>query len=446
MPELSCEIIESVVFGHAVGDALGVPVQFFSREKRDQDPVSEMRSFGVYPFPAGAWSDDTSMALCALDSLARGQVWFDEVMANFGRWYYKDEFTPTGKMFDVGGTCAEAINNYFIGHKSVYECGPADERANGNGSLMRIYPFILFSIFRDGELDTELIASASALTHTHSRAKLGCCIYAYVLVELLNTPSKAAVYSGLEKAKIRLSNDPEFSHYRRIFSEGFSELLRDEIKSSGYVVDTLEAALWCLVTTGSYRDCVLKAVNLGGDTDTIAAVAGSLAGALYGIDAIPPEWLDILIRREYIEALCEKTYDKWRATFAHKRNNRREWLIRVPLTVETLADVPLGKVTFYASAAPGAMGVGCRLSLYAKDGDKLAEYRGSKYETVLKEWLEGALFKSSDEWADSYLGFGNYLYLKKEYLEKYLRETAEMSPGRMYKLLPELIMRVVSGE
>lgn len=315
VPLISLEKIESVVFGHAVGDAVGVPVQFFGREKRDIDPVAEMRGYGVYPFPAGAWSDDTSMALCALDSLANGRVWLDEIMVNFGRWYYKDEFTPTGKMFDVGGTCAEAINNYFIENKSVYDCGPADERANGNGSLMRIYPFVLFSIARDGEIDRELIEAASALTHAHSRAKLGCSIYALVLAELLNTPSKAAVYRGLEKAESKLSDDPEFSQYHRIFSEGFFSLPCDEIKSGGYIVDTLEAALWCLMTTDSYRDCVLKAVNLGDDTDTVAAVAGSLAGALYGFEAIPTEWMDTIIRCEYIEAMCKRAYEKWSLHF-----------------------------------------------------------------------------------------------------------------------------------
>ena len=104
---------------------------------------------------------------------------------------------------------------------------------------------------------------------------------------------------------------PEFDHFKRIFADDFEALPEEKIKSTGYVVDTLEAALWCLLTTESYRECVLKAVNLGGDTDTVAAVAGGLAGALYGIEGIPEEWLNTLIKREYIEEICERAAVCW---------------------------------------------------------------------------------------------------------------------------------------
>ena len=117
---------------------------------------------------------------------------------------------------------------------------------------------------------------------------------------------------GLEFARGELDFWSEFEHYTRIFDPDFAKLPREEIKSTGYVVDTLEAALWCVLTTDNYRDCVLRAVNLGGDTDTIAAVSGGLAGALYGYDTIPDEWLNTLLRREYIEGLCEVAAGMWR--------------------------------------------------------------------------------------------------------------------------------------
>ena len=104
---------------------------------------------------------------------------------------------------------------------------------------------------------------------------------------------------------------PEFEHYRRIFAPDFEMLSMDEIKSTGYVVDTLEAALWCVLTTDSYRECVLKAVNLGDDTDTVAAIAGGLAGALYGYDSIPNDWLSQLKKKNYIEKMCEDAFGKW---------------------------------------------------------------------------------------------------------------------------------------
>jgi ADP-ribosylglycohydrolase len=131
-------------------------------------------------------------------------------------------------------------------------------------------------------------------------------------MHLLNDSSKSTIELALRRAEIHLREYGELSHYGRIFEPDFANIPKNGIKSSGYVVDTLEAALWCLLTTDSYRECVLKAVNLGEDTDTIAAIAGGLAGALYGYEAIPGEWLDKLLRREYIEQLCERAAQNWR--------------------------------------------------------------------------------------------------------------------------------------
>lgn len=136
------EKVKAVMLGHAVADALGVPVEFASREKLDNAPVTDMKGFGTYPYPAGCWSDDTSMALATLDSLSEGNLNFDDIMVKFGAWYYHDKYTPTGKRFDVGNTCSLAIENYYDNHKSVVDCGLNDERSNGNGSLMRIHPFV----------------------------------------------------------------------------------------------------------------------------------------------------------------------------------------------------------------------------------------------------------------------------------------------------------------
>lgn len=301
--------IKAVMVGHAVGDALGVPVEFCSRAELQTDPVTDMRGFGSYPVPAGAWSDDTSMSLAALDSLAGGKIDWCEIMENFTKWACDGAYTPTGEMFDIGRTCLDAI------HKHITEptlaptaCGMDGEYANGNGSLMRIHPFALIIWGNDRllpELDN-IIDNASSLTHAHERAKLACRIYARILLALLDDPSKETALSALKSAKKQYKNNVELCRYARLFDVEFAHLPIAEIRSTGYVVDTLEAALWCLLTTDSYRECVLKAVNLGDDTDTIAAVAGGLAGALYGYEAIPNEWLDTLIHREYIEKMCER--------------------------------------------------------------------------------------------------------------------------------------------
>lgn len=302
--------IKSVILGHAVADALGVPAEFCSREALDKHPVTGMAGYGTYNLPAGCWSDDTSMTLAALDSLASGEVDYDGIMTNFGRWYHNGEYTPAGVMFDVGGTCRQAIFNYTRHHKKPLECGLTDAYSNGNGSLMRILPFVLYSEFMPCQR-LELIREGSMLTHAHPRSQIGCLIYSVILTGLLRCPEKASVFHGLNQVMHLFREEPEAAFYHRMFAPNYAYLDRDQIKSSGYVVDTLEAAVWCVITTDSYAECVLKAVNLGEDTDTVAAVAGGLAGALYGLDGIPQAWLDKLKKREWIEAMCERAAKNW---------------------------------------------------------------------------------------------------------------------------------------
>lgn len=306
--------IKSVMIGHAVGDALGVPVEFCSRDELDTGPVDDMEGFGTYPYPAGCWSDDTSMSLAALDSLSKGDIDWDEIMLNFRKWLEEDAYTPTGECFDSGRTCVKAILSYFAYGNSVQTCGQTGEHSNGNGSLMRIHPFVLFTEYGEylgNWLD--IIHQASALTHAHERSVIACGIYAILLRQLLTAPNKQSIQVALDIAKEKYSQYAEFSHYQRIFESDFTQTRRSEIKSTGYVVDTLEAAVWCLLTTDTYSECVLKAVNLGDDTDTVAAIAGGLAGALYGYDSIPEEWRNTLVRRDYIEEMCERAWQQWRA-------------------------------------------------------------------------------------------------------------------------------------
>ncbi len=304
-------MIQSVIFGHAVGDAVGGPVQFQPREERDRYPVTDMMPLYGQSLPKGAWSDDTSMSLCAMDALTKHGLDFDAVMENFRKWLFGNEFTPTGKTFDVGRACFKAIDRSRNGNEAE-ACGCHGEYENGNGSLMRIYPFSLYLYRFDFSLDEklDLIHRASALTHAHPRSCIGCGIYTFILWELLENPTKQGIRDGLKRAETYYKDRHELYHYHRLFEDNFASLPRDEIKSSGYVVDTLEAAIWCLLTTDNYRDCVLKAVNLGLDTDSVGAVAGSLAGLLYGYEGIPEDWRNSLLKKENFEGIgkqfCEK--------------------------------------------------------------------------------------------------------------------------------------------
>ena len=317
------EKIKAVMLGHAVGDALGVPVEFCTREELAQNPVTDMMGWGSYDVPPGCWSDDTSMALATLDSLGSNRIDYAQIMNNFVAWYYRGEYTPEGKMFDIGGSCRAAIRRYQESDvKSPLECGLSDEHSNGNGSLMRIHPMALYLFVRGEEekAAVEVIHKVSSLTHAHARSRIACGVYAHILWELLSSPRRASVLYGLKRAKkfyrenLKDSEKDELLLFEDEIFKLSEELPSDEkIESSGYVLDTLRAAIWCLLTSGSYEECVLKAVNLGEDTDTVAAVAGGLAGALYGMDAIPSAWLAELKKRDYIEKLCESAYTSWTA-------------------------------------------------------------------------------------------------------------------------------------
>lgn len=302
------ELIRSVVYGHAIADALGVPVEFTGRSTLQRNPVTGMRGYGTHDMPAGTWSDDTSMALATLDSLAHG-VDYTDTMARFCDWMENDAYTATGEMFDIGITTSDALHRYLIGTPAL-QCGRHGDRDNGNGSLMRIYPVVLYCcVLHPDEYDTaamiELVHNYSVLTHAHPRSMVGCGIYAFVLRALLNGNS---VTDGLFEANAFYKASEyceELQHYSRIFAEDFRNTPVDEIESGGYVVSSLEAALWCVMNSESYSDCVLTAVNLGRDTDTVGAITGSLAGSMYGINDIPNEWIGTLLNRELIEEIIE---------------------------------------------------------------------------------------------------------------------------------------------
>lgn len=305
------------IMGLCVADALGVPVEFNSRERLKADPVTDMRAYGTHNQPSGTWSDDTSMTLCLLDSLSDG-LDYQDIMGQFKSWLTEGKYTPHGDVFDVGVVTRQAIMRFMSGVEPL-QCGGVGERDNGNGSLMRILPLLFYiqslygTDFQEVDEAYDMIHQASALTHVHKRSQIACGIYLSVASMLIgNMDLTIAVELGIYKAVEYYKGKPEYktelSHYRRLSDKSFSEINEAEIRSSGYVVDTLEAAIWCLINTKSYKDCVLMAVNLGDDTDTVAAVAGGLAGLYYGNENIPIEWTAKIVKKDYIEELSDKLH------------------------------------------------------------------------------------------------------------------------------------------
>lgn len=303
--------------GLIVGDALGGPVQFMTRKEVKSNPVTDMEAFRYEGgYPAGTWSDDGSMALATYDSIKKlinkglNEVDYEDIMENFLKWYDEGEYTPTGFAFDEGGTTCEALEAYKK-TRDLDTCGQTDDWSNGNGSIMRILPMCIFCFEKEKEgvyseeKAMEVIERTSALTHAHIRSKIGCGLYYKVVKEILEKSEgetlEKLIQQGID-AGANYYDDKEnyrkdLYKYRRLLELfEFKSLPEAEIQSGGYVVETLEAAIWALITTDNFKDALLKVVNLGDDSDTTGAVTGGLAALYYGIDAIPKNWLEAVNR------------------------------------------------------------------------------------------------------------------------------------------------------
>jgi ADP-ribosylglycohydrolase len=290
--------IASLLLGVAVGDALGVPVEF---RPRGSFRVTDMQGYGTYTQPPGTWSDDTSLTLCLAESLSRG---FNprDIARNFVKWRDEGAFTAWGEVFDIGSATAKAIARLKEG-VAPEDAGCVGENENGNGSLMRIAPLVFYL---DGKPESErfkAVKTVSSITHAHAWSVTACFIYCEYLLKLLDGKDKKAAYAELQsdfRAGCPYLHDNPLYKFARILQADISALPETAIKSGGFVIDTLEAALWCFLNTENYPDAVLKAVNLGEDTDTTAAVTGALAGLAYGQSDIPPGWLKTLAAYEEI--------------------------------------------------------------------------------------------------------------------------------------------------
>lgn len=303
------EMTKSCILGLAVGDAMGVPYEFMRRDQAEAAATfNHMNADSFYHSqPAGAWSDDTAMTLASLDSLTRRQGFSPEdMMAAFLDWYLNAAYTSTGVTFGVGGTVNRALCSYMQ-KVPAQECGRGRFRDNGNGSLMRISPVSLWCAFQEipREKEIQLVSDASAITHSHEISKLGCLIFTDYLKAIVRKPDAQQAYCTI----CSLTYSERFSTstlkaYARILNHKLPELPRHNLKESGYIVDTLEAALWTTLNTSSYKEAIAETIRLGYDTDTVAAVTGSLCGILYGSEEIPNVWKDELLNREYLEKLC----------------------------------------------------------------------------------------------------------------------------------------------
>jgi len=347
---MKSNICKDILIGIAVGDALGVPVEFKSRETIAKKPVKGMIGYGTHNQPPGTWSDDSSLAFCLAESLCTGYH-IDDIASNFVKWLDQGFWTPYGVVFDIGNTTHNAISNLRKGGDPVL-AGETGIHSNGNGSLMRILPLLIQTVNLKFKERFKLISEVSSITHAHPRSVLGCLILMEYAKKLMHEDPRSALWTLSLDFSNELGDltelEKEMVHFSRLFdgmtSSEYAGLRKTDrkaieatkfidsampsiakvgatgIRSGGYVVDTLEASIWCLINSNSYKEAVLLAVNLGDDTDTTGAVTGGLAAICYGYDTIPDKWVNQLARKDDILALSERLHQYYlKLNFEHNQ-------------------------------------------------------------------------------------------------------------------------------
>lgn len=310
--------MKNIILGMAVGDALGVPYEFIGRSEMRRKPCKDMIGFGTHNQPSGTWSDDTSMALCIIDSLCNG-LNYSNMADKFRDWLYGGLWTPHGFVFDNGIATRNAVDRWRSGKYLAIECGGVDYSSNGNGSVMRTLALVPFLEGKDVYRRYDIVSKVSSITHGHWISIMSCFLVTEYAIAIRQGFDKFVAFDiavgSLESVKeieIEYGNMNE-DDYNKYFQSKI-DLIRGgasegDFTGSGFSRETAFTSIWCILTTDNFKSATLKAVNYGDDTDTTGCVTGGLAGLLYGMDddkGIPSEWLSQIARKEDIIELVEK--------------------------------------------------------------------------------------------------------------------------------------------
>ncbi|MDD5581337.1 MAG: ADP-ribosylglycohydrolase family protein [Methylobacter sp.] len=297
-PMDTLERFRGCLLGLAVGDAVGATLEF--KAKGSFTPITDMVGGGPFRLKPGQWTDDTSMVLCLAVSLLECQGFdADDQMQRYCRWYKEGYLSSNGRCFDIGNTVNQALRGYRA-HGNPY-AGTQESWSAGNGSLMRLAPVPLY-YYPHLEPAVAFAADSSRTTHCAEECIQACRLYSRLLLRAL---------AGEDKERILFSDGALVSETPKIagIAHGYyGDKNEADIRGAGYVVDCLEAALWCFWNTDSFSAAILKAANLGEDADTTAAVCGQLAGAYYGSGGIPAAWMQRLAKRDLIQDLADRLY------------------------------------------------------------------------------------------------------------------------------------------
>ncbi len=302
---IDLKIIEqNSVLGFIYGDALGVPVESKSRVELKKNPIIDLIGYGTHNQPKGSWSDDTSMLLSTMSSIGdKKGLDYEDLMNKFIQWYKEGKYTPNGRCFDIGDTTRQALEKYYLIKCDPVESGGENEFDNGNGSLMRMLPIVFYCIVNklNDEQIYDIVKKVSSLTHRHHKSIFCCYLYVIFMINVIigENENKKDIYIKF-KENIKKHNYTYDEELDTLLKDDITKLNEEDIKSRGYVIDTLKSSIWCFLTTNNYKDSILKAVNLGGDTDTIGAITGSISGAYYKENLIKDVWFNQILNIDEI--------------------------------------------------------------------------------------------------------------------------------------------------
>lgn len=295
----SLEQFRGCLLGLAAGDAVGTTVEF--QHRGSFSPVTDMVGGGPFNLKPGQWTDDTSMALCLATSLIK-RGGFDAVdqMNRYCHWYDQGYLSSTGECFDIGNTVSQALQQYKTSGNPF--SGSTNSRSAGNGCLMRLAPVPMF-YFPHRDRAVHFSGESSRTTHGAAACIDASRLFGEMIFRALAGANKTEILLGQDKAVI------ESPAIQAIADGEYRSKTIDHVRGTGYVVESLEAALWCFWTTETFEQAILAATNLGDDADTTAAICGQLAGAHYGESGIPAHWLTQLTLRQEITELADQLHD-----------------------------------------------------------------------------------------------------------------------------------------
>lgn len=311
--------VKEGVLGCAIGDALGTITKDQKRDYLLEHPVLKMIPCIKRGLPKGAWGDSTSLAIATTYAITKRGLNYDYIAENCVSWFTSNRFCSVGESFGIGKTTLKSLVRFTQRQNPAYECGEATLSDNGNSSLKMMLPLVYYFTANKeaNEKIYDAIKKVCSITHRHQISVCACYIYVYYIMFLLNGNNKYAAIKKLKSLDYSMFGNATLKYFSRILVGNIYELDIDEIKSSSFVVDTLECILWCFIKSENYKDCIIATTNIGGDTASIGALTGTIAGIYYGTNKIPSDWYENVRKKDYLTEISEE-YERYLRLLSYK--------------------------------------------------------------------------------------------------------------------------------